>query len=161
MTPQPLTLHRTPTHPQLLDRREVEKLADEIRGCLLSVSSKDPKIRERKKDLRKRFNKAPDTLAGFLVQAFNEQRPISKRLTTAIGDFFSARTQQIQRRLRELSPLETRAEGEFECVQNAIDLGDTSTPTLKKFISEIDEYVAVLQEMRAAAVDELHRAERS
>lgn len=145
------------THPQMIDAGERDRLADEIRGCLLSVSSSDPKIRERKKDLRKRFNKAPDTLAGFLVQAFNERRPISARLTTAIGDFFSARTQRIQRRLRDLSPLETQAEGEFECVQNAIDLGDTSTPTLKKFVEEIDEYVAVLQEMRAAAIAEIYR----
>jgi hypothetical protein len=156
-----LTITTAPAHPRLISPGERDRLADEIRSCLLSVSSSDPKIRERKKDLRKRFNKAPDTLAGFLVQAFNERRPISKRLTAAIGDFFSARTQTIQRRLRELSPIETRAEGEFECVQNAIDLGDTSTPTLKKFVEEIDEYVEVLQEMRAAAVAELEKAERS
>lgn len=158
----PLSLVREagPSHPQIITVGERDKLADEIRGCLLSVSSSDPKIRERKKDLRKKFNKCPDTLAGFLVQAFNERRPISKRLTTAIGDFFSARTQGIQRRLRELSPLETRREGAFECLQNAIDLGDTSTPTLKKFVEEIDEYVAVLREMRGAAIAELYAPER-
>jgi hypothetical protein len=144
-------------HPQMIAPGERDKLADEIRSCLLSVSSSDPKIRERKKDLRKRFNKAPDTLAGFLVQAFNERRPISARLTTAIGDFFSARTQTIQRKLRELSPIETREEGDINCLQVAIDQGDLSTPTLKKFVEEVDEYIAVLAEMRSAAIAEIYR----
>jgi hypothetical protein len=154
---RPLTRPGGQPYPQTITQGERDQLADEIRGCLLSVSSSDPKIRERKKDLRKRFNKCPDTLAGFLVQAFNERRPISHRLTTAIGDFFSARTTTIQRKLRELSQIETRVEGAMNCDQVAIDQGDLSTPTLKKFVEEIDEYVAVLLEMRGAAIAEIYR----
>lgn len=159
ITHQPLSRATGPAHPQMIPLGERARLADEIRGCLLSVSSSDPKIRERKKDLRKGFNRAPDTLAGFLVQSFNERRPISQRLTTAIGDFFGARTQTIKRRLRDLHSIETSEEGDVNDVQMAIAQGDVSTPTLKKFIQEIDEYMPVLLEMRAAAVAELYEAD--
>jgi hypothetical protein len=146
-------------HPRSITTGEQDRLEEEIRGCLLQVSSSDPKIRERKKDLRKGFNKAPNTLAQFLVQAYNEQRPITKRLTDAIGDFFSARTQRLARRLRDLNPIETKREGDMNNLQMAIAQGDLSTPTLKRFVEEIDEYSAVLAEMRAAAVAEIYKAE--
>lgn len=155
---QSLPAPATAANPQRISSVERDRLADDIRTCLLSVPPNgDPKIRDRKKDLQKHFNKAPDTLAQFLVHAFNEKRPISQRLTTAIGDFFSSRSQRIQRRLRDLNPIETKEEGDVNNIQMAIAQGDESTPTLIRFVTEIDEYVAVLQEMRAAAVAELQK----
>src|SRR3954470_16615042 len=149
------------THPQLITAVEQSRLEDDIRRALLEVpSAGDQKVIDRKKDIRKRFNKAPETLAQFLVHSFNERRPISKRLTSAIGDFFSARTQRVLRRLRDLDQLETKEEYDVNQVQLEVAHGDLSTPTLIRLITEIDEHVEVLQEMRAAAVAELQKAER-
>lgn len=153
-----LTTAAAPAFPRAITSGERDRLASEISRCLLSVESDgDPKIRERKKDLRKGFNKAADTLSQFLVHSFNNGKPISGRLTTAIGDFFSARTERMQRRLRELMPIETKEEGDVNLVQMAIAQGDLSTPTLIRFVTEIDEYMGVLAEMRAAAVAELQK----
>ena len=138
---------------------EQAQLEEDIRRCMLEVpDAGDQKVRDRKKDIRKGLNRAPDTLAQFLVHSFNERRPISKRLTAAIGDFFSARTQRVLRRLRDLDRVETKEEYDVNQVQLQIAHGDCSTPTLIRLITEIDEHVDVLQEMRAAAVAELEKA---
>jgi len=150
-----------PTHHSAIGAVEREQLASELRTDLMSVSSHDPKVIQLRKDLSQLKNKAPNTLAAILCDAHNRNQPIAERVASTIRDFFSSRSKRIQRKLRELSPIETKAEGEFEQLQNAIDLGDTSTPTLKNFVREIDEYVAVLLEMRDAAVAELYRAEKS
>lgn len=151
------------THPQPIGPGERDRLAEDIRNCLVSVDAAgDPKIRERKKDLRKGFNKAADTLSQFLVHSYNTGRPISKRLTDAIGDFFSAKTQRTQRRLSDLFSIETKEEGDVNVVQMAIAQGDLSTPMLIRLITELDDHIPVLQEMRGAAVAEVQkRAERS
>lgn len=156
-------LQSTPAiHPQPITPGEQARLAEDIRRCLLEVpSAGDQKVMDRKKDIRKRFNKAPETLAQFLVHAFNERRPISKRLTAAIGDFFAARTPRaVLRRLRELDKAETKEEYDVNQVQLEVAHGDLSTPTLIRLITEIDEHVEVLQEMRAAAVAELQKPGR-
>jgi hypothetical protein len=151
------------THPQPIGSGERDRLAEDIRSCLVSVDAAgDPKIRERKKDLRKGFNKAADTLSQFLVHSYNTGQPISKRLTNAIGDFFSAKTQRAQRRLSDLFSIETKEEGDVNIVQMAIAQGDVSTPMLIRLITELDDHIPVLQEIRAAAAVEVQkRAERT
>lgn len=149
------------THPAFVGEVERRSLVSELRQCLLGVSSKDPKIQQLRKDVQRGQNKAPETIASMVTDAFNSGNPAPERLASTIRDFFSAHTHRLQRKLRELSPIETREEGELNCIQVSIDQGDTSTPTLTSFIAEIDENVAVLLEMRSAAVAERYRSERS
>jgi gas vesicle protein len=149
------------SHPRVITAGEQALLREDIQAALLEApEAGDQKIRDRKKDLRKGFNKAADTLSQFLVHSYNNGQPISKRLTNAIGDFFSTRTQRIQRRLRELNPIEVKECGDVKRVQMDIAQGDDSTPTLIRFITELDEYIEVLQEMRAAAVERIQKSGR-
>jgi hypothetical protein len=148
-------------HPQPISAVERERLEDDIRRCLLETpSAGDQKVIDRKKDIRKGFNRVAETLSQFLVHSYNEGKPITKHLVTTIGDFFSARTQRSVRRLRDLFQIETKEEGEVNNIQMAIAQGDRSTPTLIRLITEIDDLVPILLEIRAAAVVEVQKPEQ-
>jgi hypothetical protein len=149
------------THPALVTEVERRSLAGELRQCLLSLSSrsKDRRIQNLRKGLYRQHNKAPDTIASLLTEAFNSQRDNPDKLASTIRDFFSARVKTLRRTLRQLSPVFTRDEGELNCTKVAIDQGDQSTPTLKRFIEEIDETMDLLMQMRAAAAWELYHTE--
>ena len=149
-------------HPAILNDVARQSLANELRTSLLSVSSRstDPKVQELRKAIERRRNKAPDTIAAMLTEAHNSRRADPQSFASTIRDFFSARKERLQRTMRQLNPIETKLDGELDCIQMAIADGDHSTPTLKKFVEEIDEYIAVAQEMRGAAVAELYGAER-
>src|SRR4051812_30524303 len=150
------------THPQPITPVEQSRLEDTIRRELLQApSAGDQKVIDRKKDIRKGFNRVAETLTQFLVHSYNQGKPIHKGLVSAIGDFFSARTQRGLRHLKDLFQIETKEEGELNLVQMAIAQGDRSTPTLIRLTTEIDEIVPVLLEIRAAAVVEVQQiAER-
>lgn len=149
-------------HPQEITAVERERLEAEISRCLLEVpSAGDQKVIDRKKDIRKGFNRVADTLSQFLVHSYNNGRPIAKPLINAIGDFFSARTQRGVRRLKDLFQIETKEEGDVNVVQMAIAQGDDSTPTLIRLITELDDLIPALQEIRDAAVVELQKPERA
>lgn len=129
------------------------RLISELRQLILSISSPDRRLQQLRKDVQQGKNKVADTLAAFLAAG-----PSSKAIAFGqrIIDVVSAGTRQVRRKLRDLSPIETKEEGEFNCLQNKIDLGDYSTQTLTEFVKELDEYIPVVQEMRAAAIDELY-----
>lgn len=148
-----------PNHPAVT-RVECDSLAGELRQQLLAVRSKDPKVIQLRKDLQQLKNKAPETIAALVSDAFNNGTPVAERFASTIRDFFSARREKLQRTIRQLNPIETKLDGELDCTQMAIADGDLSTPTLRKFVEELEEYIAVAQEMRAAAIAELYRAER-
>jgi hypothetical protein len=149
-------------HPQPVTAGERDRLQEDIQRVLLQVpGAGDQKVVDRKKDIRKGFNRVAETLSQFLVHSYNNGRPIAPQLVNAIGDFFSARTQRGVRRLKDLFQIETKEEGDVNCVQMEIAQGDRSTPTIIRLITEIDELVPVLLEIRAAAVAEVHaKAER-
>jgi len=148
-----------PNHP-VVSRVECNTLAGELRQILMSVRSHDKTVIQLHKDVQAGKNKAADTVASFLVDSHNGKSSIADAFASTIRDFFSARVNRLRRTMRELSPIETREEGELNSTQVAVDQGDTSTPTLKRFIAEIDENISVLIEMRAAAAWELYRLER-
>src|SRR3954468_20411708 len=108
----------SPTHPQPITAGERERLQENIQRVLLQVpSAGDQKVIDRKKDIRKGFNRVAETLSQFLVHSYNNGRPIAKPLVAAIGDFFSARTQRVLRHLRDLDQLETKEEYDVNQVQ--------------------------------------------
>lgn len=45
-------------------------------------------------------------------------------------------------------------------IQMAVAQGDTSTPTLRKLVEELDEYILVAQEMRSAALSRIMQVNR-
>jgi hypothetical protein len=145
-------------HPAILNDVARQSLANELRTSLLSVSSRstDPKIQELRKAIERRRNKAPDTIASLLTEAHNANRADPQSFASTIRDFFSAHGKKLQRTIRQLNPIETKLDGELNCIQMAIADGDHSTPTLKKFVEELDEYIEIAGEMRAAAVAELY-----
>ncbi|MFL5481119.1 MAG: hypothetical protein ACJ8AK_02935 [Gemmatimonadaceae bacterium] len=153
-------LQSTPaTHPQLITGGERDRLQEDIQRVLLQVpSAGDQKVIDRKHDIRKGFNRVHATLSQLLVHAFNNGRAeICEQFVNAIGDFFSARTQGAVRLLKELFEIETKEEGELNVIQMAIAQGDRSTPMLIRLITAIDQIVAVLLEIRAAAVKEVQQ----
>lgn len=151
----------TVSHHSIVSRVECDTLATELKQQLLAISSKDPRIIQLRKDVQQGKNKAPDTIAAMVTDGFNSGSPVAERFASLIRDFFSARKPRLQRTMQQLNTVETKLDGNIDCTQMAIAQGDTSTPTLRKFVEELDEYIAVAQEMRAAAVAELYRAERS
>ncbi len=139
-------------HPALVTEVERLSLAEQLRDSLLHLSfgSSDRRTQDLRKDVYRGQNKAAETIASMLTEAFNSHRANPSRFANVVWDFFSARVKRLRRTLRQLSPIETRVEGELNCLQVAIDQGDMSNPALTKFIDEIDENVALLMEMRAA-----------
>lgn len=135
-------------------------LVNEIRTELLSFSSRDRRIQQLRKDIQQGRNKCAETLAAIVTdptadRPINDRGRIGKRIT----DFFSAHAPRSRRTICQLNPIETKEEGDINNVQMAIAQGDHSTQALDHLIEEIDQYVPVLLEMRAAAVAERYRTE--
>lgn len=149
-----------PNHSRV-GRVDCDTLAGELRQHLLSVRSKDPRVIQLRKDVQQLKNKAPETIASLLSDAFNSGDDVGERLASTIRGFFSTRVAKMQRRLRDLMQVETVQEGEFNNVQMKIAQGDLSRPTLMEMKKEIGEYRAILDEMDTAIDAELYRADRA
>jgi predicted nucleotidyltransferase len=145
-----------PNHSRV-DRVECDSLASELRQHLLSARSKDQRVIQLRKDVQQLKNKAPETIASILSDAFNRGDDIGERFAATIRGFFSTRVAKMQRRLRDLMQVETVQEGEFNNVQMKIAQGDLSRPTLMEMKKEIGEYRAILDEMDVAIDAEMFR----
>jgi hypothetical protein len=143
------------SHHSLVSRVECDSLSSELRTQLLSVRSKDQRVIQLRKDLQQGKNKAPETIAALLTDAFNNKNSAVDGFAATIRGFFSARMNRLQRKLRDLMQVETVEEGEFNNVQMKIAQGDLSRPTLIEMKKEIGEYRAILDEMEAAVDAEL------
>lgn len=143
------------SHHQSFNWVECERLERMIADDLLSL----PGCGQRHKDLQAGKNRAPNTIAAMLTDAFRKERNISKvtRMAHTILHFFTPTT---CRDLDELHPVETREQWELEQVQMAVAQGDLSTPTLRKLVEELDQYILVAQEMRAAALSRIMQVTR-
>jgi hypothetical protein len=132
--------------------------ADDFRQRLLALRSQCPRVQQVQKDLQQGKNKAPETITLLIADAFNSEKQIDDVVSPAqmLVDYCKARVRRVRRAWHSVSPLETKEEGDLNCVQNAIDLGDHSTPTLTRFVKEAGEYIAVIEEMREAALTELY-----
>lgn len=146
------------SHHSMVSRGECDLLARELRTDLLSVSSKDERVIQLRKDLQQFKNKAPDTLAAILTDAFNRDQPVARRLASTISGFFSARTRIVRRKWRELRAAETRIEGQMNCTELELDQGDRSRVRILEMKSRIHEYRGILDEEEAALDEELYRA---
>lgn len=146
-------------HHSMVSRVECEELAKEFRTDLMSVSSKDPRVIQLRKDLSQFKNKAPQTLAAILTDAHNRGQPVALRLASTISGFFSARTKLLRRKLCDLMQIETIEEGAFNNVQMKIAQGDLSRPTLVELKREIAAYRVILDEMDDAIDAELYLTE--
>jgi hypothetical protein len=149
------------SHHSMVSRVECDTLTSELRTQLLGVRSRDQRTIQLRKDVQAGKNKAPETIATLLTDAFNSNDPIADRFASTIRSFFSARTQQLQRKLRDLMQVETKEEGEFNNVQMKIAQGDLSRPTLIEMKKEIGEYRAILDELEAAVDAELYPPARN
>lgn len=145
-----------PNHSRV-GRVECDSLAGELRQHLLSAESNDQRVIQLRKDVQQRKNKAPETIASILSDAFNRGDDIGERFASTILGFFSTRVAKMQRRLRDLMQVETVQEGEFNNVQMKIAQGDLSRPTLTDMKKEIREYRLILDEMDTAIDVEIYR----
>jgi hypothetical protein len=150
-----------PVHPQKISAVDQQRAADDLRHRLLALRSKDPRARQIQKDLYKGKNRAPETITTLIASAFNEDKPLDDVLSPSqlLTEFVMTRVRRARRKLRDwssYSPIETREEGDVNCVQNAIDLGDRSRPTLLRYLKESGEYIDVVQEMREVVMDEVY-----
>jgi hypothetical protein len=162
MSPTVFRERRVANRP-VVNEAERQLLADEVRRALLALhshvtGSRSPRGRRLHQDVQQLKNKAPLTLATMLTDAFNDRAPLADitQIGNIIAGFFTAKRRGHVRKLRDLSPLETREEGELNVVQVAIDQGDHSAPTLQHFITDIDVNIALLEEMKQAATEELY-----
>lgn len=157
---QPLVRTTSAQYPTVVSEVDRRSLADELRTSLLTVAggSKDSKIQELRKSVERHRNKAADTVASILTDAFNSGRADPQSFAATITGFFSPRLKQLQRELCDLMQVETVEEGEFECVQMQIAQGDLSRPTLVAFKKELRELRAILDEMELAVDTELYRS---
>jgi hypothetical protein len=141
-------------------RVESHALENEIRTELLSFSSRSRRIQQLHKDIQQRRNKCAETLAAILTDPTADRPPAHRgRIGTMIRDFFSARTNGVRRTVRQINPIETKVDGEVDCLQMQIAGGDLSTPTMKMAVEKIDEEMSLLVELRTALVWEIYRAE--
>ena len=132
-------------------------MASELRRLLLGIAPPDKQSRQLHKDLQQQKNRAPDTIATIVVAGLkNDQESKVRAIAHAISGFCSAGKAKLCRRFPQLYPIETREQGELDCLEVAIAQGDHSTPTLERFVKEVDENIAVLTEMREAAITELY-----
>lgn len=138
-------------------------LEREIKTELLAFSSRDKRVQQLHKDIQQGKNKCAETLAAIVTDPTSSRPPTERgRIGKMIWDFCVALTPgRVQRRLRDLFPIETKEEGDINIVQIAIAQGDHSTATLKQLVDEIDDYIPILLEMRSAALAELYRQERT
>lgn len=117
-----------------------------------------PNCGQKHKDIQQGKNRAPNTIAQMLTDAFKKEPSVPKvtRLAHTILAFF---TPQSCRPLKELHSVETREQGDVDVIQMRLAQGDLSTPTLRNFVEEVDELIAVLTEMRSAALAQLMRSQ--
>lgn len=143
------------SHHQPLNWVESDRLERMIADDLLSL----PACGQRHKDIQQGKNKAPNTIAAMLTDAFRKERNVSKvtRLAHTILAFFTPTT---CRELQELHSVETREQWELEQVQMAVAQGDLSTPTLRKLHKELGDYILVAEEMRSAVLTRLMQVAR-
>lgn len=134
-------------HPQMFHQVEASHLERMLTDDLLAL----PNCGQKHKDIQRGLNKAPRTLATMLTDAFKKEQSVPKvtRLARTILQFFAPQT---CRALTELNTVETREEGEVNEIQMRVAQGDTSTPTLRKLVEELDEYILVATELRSAAL---------
>lgn len=154
---------RRRSHHLIIDEVERARLAGDVRCALLALHAHVTGRRNRRaaqlhKDVQQGKNKAPETVATLLADAFNDRAPLSDitALCDVIAGFFTAKRRGRIRSLRELSPLECEKEGALNLDQVAIDQGDHSAPTLKHFIADCEVNIALLIEMKQAATEELY-----
>lgn len=160
---QTVVAERRRSHHPVIDQVEQARLITELRNAMLALRShvngrRDQRAQQLHKDVQQRKNKAPETIGLLLTEAFNERAPLKdvERICEVISSFFRAKRRGTVRGLRALSPLETAVEGRLNCHQVAIDQGDLSAPTLIAFLDDLDRYVAIIEEMKAAALLELY-----
>lgn len=117
-----------------------------------------PNCGQKHKDIQQGKNRAPNTLASMLTDAFKKEQSVPKvtRLAHTILAYF---TPTNCRELNQLHAVETEEQGDVDTVQMRVAQGDTSTPTLRKLVEELDEYILVAQEMRSAALGQLMRSQ--
>lgn len=149
-------------HHQLISQGEVRRFIDEIKTSLLGVRAgihgkRDPQAKEFHKDLQQERKKIAEVIGILLTSAYNERSPIPQvtRLAQVINSFFRPRSQKA-RSYSQVSALETRNEGEMNCWQNRVDLGDHSRPALLGLKGEIADARAILDEMDASIDAELN-----
>lgn len=128
------------------------QLANEIRTRLQGVRSTDKKVQQLRKHIQSRMNRAPETVAVLLS---NDSPLNGVVFGDTISAFFRRHIPKNRKPLRALSLLETREEGDVNCVQATIDQGDTSTPNLLRFKKELVEYIVVLKEIEEVVDHEL------
>jgi hypothetical protein len=143
-------------------RVESRVLENEIRTELLSFRSRDRRIQQLHKDIQQRRNKCAETLAAILSDPTADRPTVHRgRIGTMIRDFFSAGVHAVRRTVRQINPIETKVDGELDCLQMQIAGGDLSTPTMKLATEKIDEEIALLMELRTALAWEIYRVERT
>lgn len=150
-----LTPNSPVSHHQPLNWVEQDRLERMIADDLLSL----PACGQRHKDIQAGKNKAPNTIAAMLTDAFRKERDVSKvtQLAHTILAFF---TPQNCRDLSALHPIETREQGELENAQMVVAQGDLSTPSLRKLHKELGDYILVAEEMRAAVLSRIMQVAR-
>ena len=143
------------SHYHPLNWVELDRLERAITDDLLAL----PGCGQRHKDIQQQKNRASNTIAAMLTDAFRKERDVSKvtRLAHTILAFFTPTT---CRELHELHPVETREQGELESAQMAVAQGDLSTPALRKLHKELGDYVLIAEEMRAAVLTRIMQASR-
>lgn len=143
------------SHHQPLNWVECDRLERMIADDLLSL----PACGQKHKDIQQGKNKAPNTIACMLTDAFRKEQSVPKvtRLAHTILAYFAP---QSCRELKDLHSVETQEEGDVNDIQMAVAQGDTSTPTLRKLVEELDEYILVAQEMRSAALSRIMQVSR-
>lgn len=139
---------------QCLNWVESDRLERLLTDDLLAL----PGCGQRHKDVQRGLNKAPRTIASMLTDAFKKEPSVPRvtRIARTILTFFE-RTDC--RELKELHSVETKEQGEVDLIQMRLAQGDMSTPTLRCFVEEVDELIAVLTEMRSAALAQLMRSQ--
>lgn len=153
---------RTSHHP-VVGQVEQDRLVGELRDALLALRAhvngrRDQRAKQLHKDIQSRKNRAPETIGTLLTAAFNDRAPMGDvtRICRIIAGFFTAKRRGHVRTLRDLSPIETRREGDLNVIQVAIDQGDHSAPMLARLIESCQENIALLQEMEQSATEELY-----
>lgn len=142
---------------------ELASLIDDIKTALLGVRSgiighRDRRAAEYHKDLQQNRKKIAEVVGVLTATAFNDGSPFRQvtKLAQVITSFFNAHIRRVIRPYSEVSALETRNEGEMNCAQNRVDLGDHSRPALLALKAEIADSRAILDDLDASIDAELY-----
>lgn len=159
---QSLSTSTPSSHHRTISRVEVDHFIEEIKTSLLGVRAgvagkRDARAKNYHKDIQQERKKVAEVVGILLTSAFNERSPVSRvtRLAQVINSFFGARSRQA-RPYSQVSVLETKNEGEMNCAQNRVDLGDHSRPALLGLKQEIADAKSLLEEMDASIDAELN-----